>query len=169
MKKTYFSSDYHFDHARVIEYDQRPFETVEEMNETLIQNHNSVVRKNDDFYFLGDFSFNHKKMEEHISRLNGNLFFIRGNHDHKKHIELYKKYGTFLGEQKTIRVEGQHIALNHYAMRVWDRSHYGSWHLYGHSHGNLTPEPGTLSLDVGCMLYDYKPIEFEQILELFKN
>ena len=36
----------------------------------------------------------------------------------------------------------QDIVLCHYAMRVWQKSHYGAWMLYGHSHGTLPDNPG---------------------------
>lgn len=169
MKKTYFSSDWHLDHKNVIKYDNRPFKSVDEMNETIIVNYNNIVKPEDDFYFLGDFSFNVKKMENHLSRLNGNLFFIKGNHDGKEHINLYKKYGIFLGEQKEIKVNNQSIILNHYSMKVWNKSHHGTWHLYGHSHGSLPDDKNSLSFDAGCMLFDYKPIEFEQVQKIMSK
>jgi len=50
----------------------------------------------------------------------------------------------------------QVIVLCHYAMRAWDRSHYGSWHLYGHSHGTL---PGYgLSFEVAVDCWDFRPV-----------
>lgn len=55
------------------------------------------------------------------------------------------------------------IVLCHYAMRTWDRSHYNSWHLYGHSHGEL-PSIG-MSMDVGVDVWDYKPISLPQVAE----
>ena len=81
MKKTYFTSDYHFGHKNVIKYDRRPFKTVEEMNQTLIQNQNELVQDEDDFYFLGDFAMglSDDSMQYLLQRLRGNLFFIRGN------------------------------------------------------------------------------------------
>lgn len=132
--KTYFSSDWHLEHKNIIKYNNRPFRSLEEMNNTIIQNYNNLVLDNDDFYFLGDFCFNDKRTEEFISQLRGNLFFIRGNHDNLKTISLYEKYGVYLGEQAKIIVNKQDIILNHYAMKIWNKSHYGAYCLYGHSH-----------------------------------
>lgn len=157
--KNYFSSDYHLCHKNIIKYDRRPFDDVETMNETIIDNHNSVVGDNDNFYFLGDFCFDNRRTEEFLEQLNGNLFFIKGNHDSRDTIKLYQKYGVYLGEQKKIKIEDKELVLNHYAMRVWDKSHHSVYHLYGHSHGSLADDPNSLSFDVGCMLFDYKPIE----------
>ena len=162
-KKIYFSSDWHLGHKNVIKYDNRPFDTVESMNETIINNYNNIVNDEDDFYFLGDFSFDQKRTEEFLSRLKGNLHFIKGNHDYRDTIDLYKQYGKYLGEQTMIKVKEHEIVLNHYTMAVWNKSHHGSWHLYGHSHGNFPENNTALRFDVGCMNFDYKPIEFEEV------
>lgn len=169
-KKIYFSSDWHLDHANVIKYDSRPFQNVNEMNETLIRNYNSIVKPQDDFYFLGDFCFNPKHTDYFLSRLQGNLFFIRGNHDDtRKTVPLYEKYGTYLGEQNEIKIGDQKIVLNHYARRVWNQSHRGAILLYGHSHGGLEQNPWGKSMDVCCTLNDYKPWSWEQIQDIMES
>jgi calcineurin-like phosphoesterase family protein len=55
------------------------------------------------------------------------------------------------------------ITLLHYALRVWNKSHYSSWHLYGHSHGSLPDDPNSMSFDVGIDCHNYTPISFEQV------
>lgn len=164
-KRIYFSSDYHLGHANVIKFDNRPFKDVWEMDEAIIANHNSVVNKGDDFYFLGDISFNKRKTEEYLSRLNGNLYFIKGNHDKSDTIKLYKQYGTYLGQLDEIVVQGQEISLCHYSMLVWNKSHRGAWHLFGHSHHSLPDNPNSMSFDVGIngKGYGYKPLSFDQV------
>ena len=66
-----------------------------------------------------------------------------------------------------IRVQGQSVWLNHYPMRSWDRSFHGSWHLYGHVHGQLMDEDSKithrLTRDVGVDACDYRPISFEEV------
>lgn len=167
--KNWFSSDWHLSHHNIIKYDKRPFNNIAEMNETIIDNYNSVVNKTDNFYFLGDFCFNIKDAEYFLKELNGNLFFIKGNHDKSDMIKLYNKYGTYLGEQKKINVNGQEIVLNHYAMRVWDKSHHGVWHLYGHSHGSLPDDPNSLLFDIGCNIHNYYPLEFEDVRKIMST
>lgn len=54
------------------------------------------------------------------------------------------------------------IVMCHYAMRVWDRSHYGAWHLYGHSHGRLPPSE-ELSMDVGVDTHDFRPYSLDEV------
>ena len=163
--QTYFSSDYHLSHTNIIKYDDRPFANINEMNEVIIGNHNSVVKPEDHFYFLGDFAFSKKKeeIEVFMKQLKGKLFFIKGNHDHTDTRKLYAKYGTYLGDMAEIVVESQSIVLCHYAMKVWNKSHRGAWHLYGHSHHSLPENQNSLSFDVGCNGWDYKPLSFDKV------
>lgn len=161
----YFGSDWHLGHANIIKYDKRPFKDVEEMNRTIIKNYNDIVKPEDEFYFLGDFCMgDHSKAESYMQQLVPNKkFFISGNHDKWSTIELYKKYGTYLGKMAEITIQKKPITLCHYAMRVWNHSHHGAYHLYGHSHGTLPEDPNSLSFDVGTNCWNYKPISFEEV------
>lgn len=151
----WFTSDQHFGHANIIKYCARPFSSVEEMDETIIRNFNYRVSKGDVVYHLGDFIFGDRG--PYLKRMNGTHVFIRGNHDNKKYKDPYIR---------EIKIEGQHIVLCHYAMRVWNRSHHGSWNLYGHSHGTLVPQ--RLQMDVGVDSNGYYPISFDWIKELLQ-
>ena len=173
--KIYFSSDWHLGHTNVIKYDNRPFKTVEEMDHAIISNVTKPLKKGNSLYYLGDFALTRSinAMEGYMKALaytEANLFFIRGNHDKKEHIKLYQTYGTYFGEQKKIKIPDaqadngvREIVLNHYAMRVWDKSHWGSWHLYGHSHHHLPDDIHSLSFDVGINGWDYQLIDYETV------
>lgn len=163
--KHYFTSDYHFGHTNILKYDNRPYTDIVTHDNDIIAKHNSIVTDEDEVYFLGDFTFSKDKkyVESLLVRLNGKKFFIKGNHDRSDMIKLYHKYGTYLGELAEIFVGEQKIVLCHYAMKVWNKSHCGAWHLYGHSHGSLFNDPSSLSFDVGIMLNNYYPLSFEQI------
>ena len=63
----------------------------------------------------------------------------------------------------------QLIILSHYAHQVWNRSHHGSWHLYGHSHGSLPDDPASLSFDAGCMLFGMRPISYDKVKEIMRT
>ena len=82
MKETWFISDTHFGHKNILEYEKeaRPFETVEGMNETIIERWNKVVGDKDTVYHLGDFCFG-KSSIAIASRLNGRKLLVLGNHD----------------------------------------------------------------------------------------
>src|SRR5574343_371289 len=147
----YFTSDEHYRHSKVISYCNRPFSSVEEMNETLITNHNAVVDKNDIVIHAGDFAFL-KKEEVHkiIKRLKGNHIFLKGSHD-----RWLPDSAKFMWRG---HIEKQFIVVCHYAMRTWERSHYGAWQLYGHSHGKLTPIGK--QWDIGVDNNNFTPVSF---------
>lgn len=135
------------------------------MNSTIINNYNLIVQPEDEFYFLGDFCMgDHSKAENYLKQLVPNpKYFISGNHDKRSTIELYKKYGTYLGKMAEIVIEKTPITLCHYAMRIWNHSHHGAYHLYGHSHGSLPEDPNSLSFDVGTNCSNYKPISWNTV------
>jgi len=163
----WFTADTHFRHWNCVNYDNRPFQSIEEHDETIIADWNHLIGKKDTVYHLGDFCFGSLKIfDEYIDRLNGKIHLIRGNHDHK-HAEKCKFESV--SDRKLVSINGQLIILDHYAMRVWPKSHYGSWHLYGHSHGNLEEDPNSLSFNVSINATDYKPISYDYVFERMRN
>lgn len=146
--ETFFTADTHFGHANIIKYSNRPFKTVEEHDEILIKNWNDRVKPGDQVFHLGDFAFRNKDAAEAIRRrLVGNIFLIEGNHDSAAR-QIKHTFGWYF-KVNEVRVEGQDIFLSHYAHRVWNRSHHGCWHLYGHSHNSLPDDPNSRSFDIG--------------------
>jgi len=116
-----------------------------------------------------------------IQRLNGKINFIFGGHDHRWYYDVTEKELeelniSMLGQLDTIefpqyKTESGYsliIVLCHYALKVWDRSHYNSLHLFGHSHGHLE-NPSPNSLDVGVDCHNFKPYSIEEIIEIFKE
>ena len=97
MKKTWFIGDTHFYHKNIIKFEDefRPFDTVEEMNETLVDNWNRVVQPEDTVYHVGDVVFGGHEKHEIIGRLNGKKRLILGNHDRCNYAAPYfeKVYG----------------------------------------------------------------------------
>jgi len=167
---TYFSSDQHYFHKNICSHTNRPFASVEEMNEALIANHNAVVKPSDEVFYLGDFSFaDDVKTLEILSRLNGNKSLIVGNHDRNIMNNPSKFIGGMLfktiDNYKEIKRNNQSIVLFHYGMRTWNKAHHNAWHCYGHSHGNL-PSFGK-SVDVGVdakfITNEYRPIAFDEL------
>lgn len=156
----YFTSDTHFDHSGALRF--RPqFTSVEEMNETIIQRWNGRVKPGDRIYHLGDFGFFGKgRMETIRKRLVGQVHLIQGNHDDLNIRE--KGMFVWVGDAKYLKHNGEKIFLFHYACRTWRGSHRGSWHLYGHSHGNL-PENDTRSFDVGVDAWDFNLVHFDEV------
>lgn len=160
----FFISDTHFGHKKIIEYAKRPFKTVEEMDEVLIANWNEVVGVGDAVYHLGDFGLT-KDVDKILKRLNGQIFLISGDYDKEilKHKELFVKVDKML----TVKEQGERIVLCHYPMRTWSQSHYGSWHLHGHSHGQLPPQGK--SWDVSVEAIGYKPLSFDELRIIMRD
>ena len=155
--KFYFTADEHYGHANIIKYCHRPFESVKEMDEEIIRKHNEVVGEEDTVFHLGDFTLKRGEMvKSYIRRLNGNHIFVRGSHDYWM--------GDGYSEIIEKKINDIYIVMCHYAMRVWSKSHYNSWQLYGHSHGGLK-EVGK-QLDVGVDTNDFYPYSFEDIKEI---
>lgn len=179
--ENWFIADTHFGHANIIKYSKRPFATVEEHDEALIKNWNDRVTPGDNVYHLGDFAFRNKASAEAIRRrLIGNVFFIEGNHD-KTTRDIKHMFGWY-EKVRSVRVGEQEIFLSHYAHRVWNKSHHGVWHLYGHSHNSLPDDPNSMSFDVGIDATaarlsgfatgdvfegtkpaDYRPLSFDEV------
>ena len=143
------------------------------MEETLIQNWNSVVKSCDTVYHLGDFGFGTKEfISKTFRRLNGTKHFVVGNHDKKSKILMHDNENRTgiqsIKDYNEINVEGQQIILCHYPLLTWNRGHYGSWMLHGHCHSNLDYlNKETRRLDVGVDgVAQYFPISFEQIKEI---
>ncbi|MCB8881687.1 metallophosphoesterase [Acidisoma cellulosilytica] len=162
MAKTWFVADTHFGHRGIIEMCFRPFASIEEHDAALISNWNSRVGGSDTVYHLGDFSHRSgRDCSHYLDRLKGKVHLIHGNHDR----EATRADERWLSSTPMMHInhQGHHITLCHYAMRVWPKSHRGSLHLYGHSHGRLSGD--RQSLDVGVDCWGYYPISLDEILE----
>ena len=166
MPNTFFISDTHFGHENIMKYcrrdkfmtpeeieslnasdrgeiDQRKVrispESIERMNRAMIDNINAVVGEKDVLYHIGDVFWGHdvdfaRKIREQIKCRT--IHHIWGNHDEPEVASLFassEKYAEVI-------VEHQKIFLCHYPMRAWDKSHKGTWCLYGHVHGKTWDE-----------------------------
>ncbi|HEC72602.1 MAG: metallophosphoesterase family protein [Candidatus Thorarchaeota archaeon] len=150
----FFTADEHYSHAKIIEYTNRPFSSVEEMNAQIIKRHNEIVTPQDITIHAGDFCFGNKKDAEAILRkLNGNHVLLRGSHD--------SWMGGSYHEVWTKTLNGQPIVVCHYAGRVWHKSHYNSWQLFGHSHGGLPPIGK--QWDIGVDNNNFYPFSLDKI------
>ncbi len=156
-------------------------EAIENMDDTIIKNINSLVGENDTLYHLGDFCFApkhdlRKAAANYRRRINcKNITFIWGNHDSFMIRELFNNcYDLY-----NANINGQRIVLCHYAMAVFDKSHRGAWHLYGHSHSNAEQwldkvMPGRRTMDVGVdnaykILGEYRPFSYDEIAKIMDN
>jgi calcineurin-like phosphoesterase family protein len=138
------------------------------MDEILIRNWNIRVTDKDQIYHLGDFGFGSSRfLQSIVERLNGQKFLITGSHDHR--LEKYIVGMTFVGPMFFVKgIKGvPEITLCHYSMRVWSKSHYGTWHLFGHSHGKL--EGVGKSFDVGVDANQFRPISLDEVVKRMES
>ncbi|MFC4172478.1 metallophosphoesterase family protein [Microvirga sp. GCM10011540] len=162
---TWFTADSHFGHAGILGPNMHcrrgdHFRTVQEHDAALVERWNAVVAPEDEIFHLGDFA--HKTSPEYarsvFRKLNGRKHLIKGNHEKiGSQLDWLSKH-DFLEDT----VDGKHVVMFHYGMRVWPRMRRGSLHLYGHSHGSL---PGcSQSLDVGVDAWDFRPVSLAEIM-----
>jgi calcineurin-like phosphoesterase family protein len=173
----YFTSDTHFGHTNILKYSRRPFADVQAMDEALIANWNAVVGPEDVIYHLGDFTLAGEEVARRILfRLQGQIRVLGypWHHDHRwlpaelGPSDLYSASGHPVEILKPMEVltlpvadRQQVIVLCHYPLARWDRAHYGSWHLHGHSHGTYFA-PGAI-LDVGVDCHHYAPVSLQAL------
>mgnify|MGYP003434968432 CR=1 FL=1 len=163
--RIFFCADTHFSHKALVEKGHRkiPFDepTIEKHDNMIIERWNDVVCKNDTVYHLGDFAWHN--LAFYRKQLKGRIHLIKGNHDRLKSADhdLFESVSDF----KRVKVGDQKIYMMHYCMRTFPDMHYGSWQLYGHSHGSLVEDPHALSFDVGMDCWAFTPISYEQVKE----
>ena len=164
MGEIFLTSDSHFGHANIIKYCNRPFEHITEMDEALISNYNEVVKPSDTVYHLGDFAFS-RTPEKYFYRLNGNVHLILGNHDDESNLRNCQ----FASVQDVLFFHHNSNAfwLSHYAHLRWPRSHHGTYHMFGHSHGGLNGYGR--SMDVGVDAQNYYPIHIDDVIKKLKK
>ena len=148
------------------------------MDAMLIKNWNEVVDYDYDVYHLGDFSLTTPERTLRIlEQLNGNIHLIKGNHEKSVLQKSYtKEKFVWIKDYFELKVNDtdapgnlRTIVLLHYAMKVWNKSHHGAFHLYGHSHGSLPDDPKSLSFDVGVDSHNYRPISYEEVKRIMSK
>lgn len=159
MTKYFFTGDEHYQHLNIIKYCQRPFKSTEEMDNIIIARNNEVVRQEDTVIHCGDFTLQDTETALKIqNRLIGNHVFIKGSHD---------KWNPNLPYILELKISKEiFVVACHFAMRVWPRSHYGSYLAYGHSHGRLPTFPN--SWDVGVDNNNFYPVELKDFIKKCK-
>lgn len=137
MCKKFYISDLHFGHANCLNFDNRPFKDVDEMNNELIRRWNSVVANGDLVYILGDmFWMAPPKATAILDQLNGQKILVKGNHD-RWHDSKFDKKFVKIDEYIEVDDEGRKVVLCHYPIPCFKNHFYGWIHLYGHVHSSF--------------------------------
>ena len=132
-----YIADMHFDDEDIIAYDNRPFDSVDEMNKALVDCWNRTVAPDDLTWILGDFcAGDSDRWATRLSQLNGRKALIIGNHDNPRVLSALKNFFEDVAEYREIQDGNRHVVLCHYPILGF-RDHYFGWiHLYGHVHSS---------------------------------
>lgn len=182
--KVFFTSDTHFGHKNILRFCNRPWATIAEHDQALIQNWNDIVPEDAVVFHLGDFCYKGGGFPtiQHLKGLlHGQIVLIRGNHDPdtRKTQNFQKLQQLFTGvyDLLQIEVEGQRILMSHYPLLTWPHAYgqHPTWQLFGHVHlrkritslDAFTVEQccRPTQYEVGVDLNGYRPISFQNLKE----
>lgn len=193
MAKNLYISDTHFGHDNVITFDGRPFKSIEEMDQKIIENWNDRTEKNDSVYILGDFCWKKEPVWLSIlDQLNGSKFLIKGNHDNLNMSATLKSKFAWIGDYREVKDSGFRLCLSHFPMPFYKRNMDPDvYMLYGHVHNSFEHDllfqvidyiknkdaRGFRSsnkcqmINVGCMMpwMDYGPRTIQEIIGGFDD
>lgn len=168
----FYTSDLHLSHKNIIEYENRPFDSVEEMNNVIIDNINHRLTSDDELYILGDFTLekNIDKVSNLIRKIKCKKHLIIGNHDYFVKNESLCKLFDSVHHYLEIDDEGQKVVLFHYPIQNWNLKKYGSIHLYGHVHSKeelqLKEEN---AFNVGVDVNNFMPITLKELQNNYRR
>ncbi len=160
--KLWIIGDTHFGHKQVIRYCDRPFTSVENMNETIISNWNKRIKDGHDVIVAGDFSLTSKEVCERICKsLNGNKLLIKGNHDN--HSNQYYRDCGFTDVSKYPIIIDEFWIISHMPLHM--SANCSFYNIHGHLHNNLAGRnnPDINHYCVSVENTDYMPVEFDKI------
>ena len=167
----FFTADLHFGHANIMKHCNRPFESVDDMDATLIQNWNDTITQKDEVYILGDFTMKPASdAHGYLTRLNGQKYFIQGNHDRfLRNYEHHKTDFEWIKDYHVLRVDGYRIVLFHYPILEWDQFYRNAIHLYGHVHNSEKSGERLAALtgpafNVGVDVNEFRPVSLDEII-----
>jgi calcineurin-like phosphoesterase family protein len=157
--KVFFTADLHFGHKNIIKYCNRPYPSIESMNESIVEIWNKYVPNDADVFILGDvaFSMTKNKIRELLNSMNGRKHLVIGNHDKLDELPLDCFVHISMQDQIVIKTEGEDstssyttVILSHYPLMRWAGCSRGVFSLHGHEHGAIKNKDYMLNqMDVG--------------------
>lgn len=185
--KRLFSSDHHYGHFNILEYDKRGlqyggiFKDIEHMNTSLVDTWNEQVSKEDEVYYIGDFSMSPRYVDSIVPLLNGNKYLICGNHDKPffsgKHADRYLAAGfkDILPNIHNMTLKnGEEVVLSHLPYESHDSRYKkflpkdeGKWLIHGHVH--LAWKIKNKQINVGISIWNYNMVTEDKIIEIIES
>ena len=167
----FYTADLHLGYFPILHDTARPFSGVPEMDEALISNWNARVGADDSVYIVGDFSYNGGEAPtQYLSRLNGHLHLIRGNHDTGlNHAERLLDYCDSVTDFLEIDDGGTHILLCHYPIL----HEKGGYMIHGHIHNQRNHAYEILKtlprvLNAGVDINFYRPVPLDELVDAYE-
>ena len=161
----WFTADPHFGHRNIIEYTGRKFKTVQDMDKLILDNMNTTITKDEDFYILGDLTMygpnQRDKIESYIKRMPGRKHLVLGNHDRCKPFD-YLDMG-FLSVHTSLKVEEFYCVHDPAVAGVYT----GDLFFCGHVHQLFIRQRN--ALNVGVDVWDMKPVHIDTLREMFDD
>jgi calcineurin-like phosphoesterase family protein len=172
-QKVWLMSDLHIGHDREFVYEKRGFQSIEEHNQTLIENIKACVGENDDFYILGDLTLGDLDAAAALLRqIPGHVHVILGNHDTDRRVEFYESLGWDVQFATVIRYGKQRFYLSHYptdtANPGEDKLSLATLSVSGHTHSNSIWQQNA-SYNVCPEAHNNRPVSIEKILSDFMD
>ena len=168
MEEKLYSADHHFFHQPMLDWaaDTRPFRTLDQMHEAMLEAHNARADKSTDVYIIGDFAYraDEKSLRKIFDKMRGRKHLILGNHDNKEVLRL--PWSSHPKPWLTVKDAEKKIFLCHYAVASWPGMYKQHYHLYGHTHGKL-PSHGR-SIDVGVDAWNLSPVTADEAIARMK-
>jgi calcineurin-like phosphoesterase family protein len=156
----FFTADTHFGDHRTINVHRRPFSSVSEMDQALVEAWNALVGEEDEVWHLGDVARRASDVSAVLSRLNGKKHLVRGNNDS---VATGEAAGwASVQDYAELKIDERLLVLCHYPFRTWNGQHRRALNLHGHSHGKLMPL--LRQHDVGVDAQGYRPVALEDLL-----
>ena len=164
MGNIFFTADPHYSHRNIIRMSRRPFDDVDDMNQTMIRNHNSVVSNDDDVFIIGDFMWSSKVAETNdlLGKLRGRKHLIVGNHDRKPVCAASGWAST--SSYKEISIDNRKVVLFHYPILEWNGYWHNGLHVHGHVHGNMKPYHER-ALNAGVDVNGFIPVTLQTLIQ----
>ena len=167
----YYTSDLHFGHYNVLRFDNRPFSTIEEMDNKLIELWNKRVTNEDTVYIVGDLCYRNKNGADwYLKQLNGHKILITGNHDsYTLKNQEAMKYIDKTYQILSISDKDRRVVMCHYPMTEWEGFYRNAYHVYGHIHNNKNMAFEIMkqfdrALNAGCMINNYMPVTLDELI-----
>ncbi len=161
----FFTSDIHFGHKNVIRFCNRPFKTVSEMNESIVENWNNLVTDHDRVFVVGDvFLCDPGIAKTYIERLNGYKILIKGNHDMHEKKMLEVGFDEFHKEYDYTMPDGRLALLKHYPSP--DCIVEEKYDLTIHGHIHIDKRVNGKKINVSTDIWDYTPVSIDRLASL---